>query len=360
LGAFNYEVFLDFREVYDDTGDLETLRKKLNGNGEVNIQSALVEMKLKPIHKLFESIFDEQEIDRLVNALVVDQEELHDENLKFITNKFYLLLNSINEFFENGKDLTPIMEDFKDSIESTKMLNAKLQNQFAVDKSIRFDELHYAVTISRKANFRENILLYLIYLTTSHINKLFNDGKGESKTDSIDKLILTTPINNLLRRLGRGELDVNKEIALINILLQYEYELFNLREEPIVMFAFNSIEGFKDYIRKHMSKFINSMMKDEFVKSYLGVNYYNEILYYSKENFEELVDWLLTLSLLDFIKKEEKRSKQEPGIKELFDIDKLILNTFYLSSYMKDVAEESHYQLDRLKDLLFNTTDQEK
>jgi glycosidase len=49
LRAFEYCIFLDFREVYDIAGEYEHLATYLGGRGTINMQSALKEMKLRPV-----------------------------------------------------------------------------------------------------------------------------------------------------------------------------------------------------------------------------------------------------------------------------------------------------------------------
>lgn len=47
LGAFKYLVYMDFRELYDEYGDIEKLVRKLGGRGVPSITRALVEMQLE-------------------------------------------------------------------------------------------------------------------------------------------------------------------------------------------------------------------------------------------------------------------------------------------------------------------------
>ncbi|MCK4489015.1 MAG: hypothetical protein KAU23_02085, partial [Anaerolineales bacterium] len=49
LGAYKYQVFLDFREVTDPDGDFALLNSSLQGKGVSNLQEKLLEIKLSPL-----------------------------------------------------------------------------------------------------------------------------------------------------------------------------------------------------------------------------------------------------------------------------------------------------------------------
>ncbi len=61
LGAYQYQVFLDFKEVTDPVGDFSLLDSSLQGNGVLNLQEKLNEIRLSPLlealDKLISSCF---------------------------------------------------------------------------------------------------------------------------------------------------------------------------------------------------------------------------------------------------------------------------------------------------------------
>ncbi len=50
LGAFEYRVYLDIREVGDEVGDLARLEEDLAGRGVVSVERARQELRLRPLH----------------------------------------------------------------------------------------------------------------------------------------------------------------------------------------------------------------------------------------------------------------------------------------------------------------------
>ncbi|OLD69034.1 MAG: alpha-amylase, partial [Ignavibacteria bacterium 13_1_40CM_2_61_4] len=65
LAAFQYQVFMDFREVYDETGDYSRLAGSLGGRGVPDIQEALIGMRLKPVHEALSAMLDSSVLDRI-------------------------------------------------------------------------------------------------------------------------------------------------------------------------------------------------------------------------------------------------------------------------------------------------------
>ena len=96
---------------------------------------------------------------------------------------------------------------------------------------------------------------------------------------------------------------------------------------------------------KKIEKLINDrsekfglLLEDEYVKSFLGVNYFEGLWYFSKENFETLLDWLFTLILLDYL----ETRKKAPSDEELFKVIHLI-NSFF--GQVRILSEKSDYKL---------------
>ncbi|HEX9996292.1 MAG TPA: alpha-amylase family glycosyl hydrolase, partial [Abditibacterium sp.] len=60
LGPYGHQVFLDFREVSDESGLYARLAAILEGRGVPNVERALKEMLLEPIHLPFRALCDEE------------------------------------------------------------------------------------------------------------------------------------------------------------------------------------------------------------------------------------------------------------------------------------------------------------
>jgi hypothetical protein len=91
-------------------------------------------------------------------------------------------------------------------------------------------------------------------------------------------------------------------------------------------------------------------MDNDLVSKYLGVNFYEGICYYSKENFEELIDWIFTFAGLKLMNCE---SSPEKTLEEC-----LAEKTKVFRSYreklrdLTSISNRSEYKLDELKKMI--------
>jgi len=88
---------------------------------------------------------------------------------------------------------------------------------------------------------------------------------------------------------------------------------------------------------------------------FIGVNEYQNIVYYSKENFEELLDWLLTISILEkmILIILESNPENEEDYKKLHpEIVELINHSFKKYQMVKKLSDESGYRLEEFIDSL--------
>ena len=74
------------------------------------------------------------------------------------------------------------------------------------------------------------------------------------------------------------------------------------------------------------------LLAKDSVKMFLGVNQHEGIWYYSKEKFEELVDWMFTLSSLEMMKD------------EIISIDEVAESFKELYKHFQEILEISKWQ----------------
>ena len=143
-------------------------------------------------------------------------------------------------------------------------------------------------------------------------------------------MLIEKPVSKILKRHGKGEESNFGKLTLINILLKYE----NLLDDLIK----NDVKELTLYDAK-----ITDLLRNNIVQTFIGVNLYEGILYFSKENFEELLDWLFTIAVINI----STPAKSQKGKKEYFD--KMILLLEFID-HIKEWAVNSGFQLEILLD----------
>jgi len=330
LGAFKCKVYLDFKEIIDINGDYENLTSKLNGTGVTSISQALIEMKLEPIHISFETIFNEVTMDNFIDAIMINDKDKDKEKIviQFLEDEYHIFIETIKKHYNLKYDHKPIIKDFEDEIISLRELNNLLIEEFAINKSPKYSVLHKSFVLSSEMNYRENSLLFLVWLTLNNLSKLLPVyGELSSKT-FLEKMHMEIPVSRTLRRLGRGEAEIYNEIMLLGILMEFDSILFEKKNDNI------------ELVREEADERCNLeiILSNERVKKYLGVNEYEGIVYYSKEKFEELINWMYSISLLEKV----KSARQSEFVNYIAELTEEC-------EYYKNAAAQSGYKLEQLK-----------
>lgn len=315
LNGFEHHVYLGFTEIYDDSGEYYELYHELNGRGVPDIERARQELKLKPVHDAFVKLFNENQIDKLVDELITDvnESEKEVEAVKQLIEDFSKLLKHIRNQISFEEKIEDITDEFSKSVNTIKELNLLLDESFNQKSRISNQNLRKSIVTSPDANYKENLIVLLLYLIIKQIKKI-----NELKEKYESELFLAIPFRNSLRILGRGEEGIFREITLINTLLQLDAE-------------------FKDE-DKLIEKIISQMEK-ETVKSFLLVNEYEGTKYFSKERFEELSDWIFSLDILNSVGTGKNND----------ELISTISNEFKSLQTLKEWSTESGYKLKELK-----------
>jgi hypothetical protein len=215
-------------------------------------------------------------------------------------------------------------------------INFLLNQKLSPKKNIKYVGFPESFRLSGKSNYNESTLLFLLYNVLRSLKGLFGEEGEINKQNYLNKLLIDSPVHEILKHLGRGEHEIFTEITLLNILVEYENNLFDVADVEEEFKVTKGNEEIRDYLRKEKSSEFLNFINDDFVKTFLGINFYEGIWYFSKENFEELIDWLTTTALT--------KNKYSSDSKYLIKVK----NIFYLNSYFKETAENTGYKLEEL------------
>ncbi len=371
LDAFKYKVFIDFKEVYDTTGEYRKLAKKIGTRGVESIENALKVINLEPIHEALENMFEEKMITIFVNSYINTSTEILEDDTKFLRNKFYYFINRIKDHLHLNVNTHLLLDKFENKLLAVKKINNLFDDLVIGDRKFYNKKVENNYLLSKSINYRENSLLFLIWLSIDTMKEMF-PAAGEITSDNfISKLLFDSPVKSILKRLGRGTSDIYKEVALLNLLLEYDGKLFVFNDEDIEKIKIKIIADGKDVLHLTKNKLLKKLFSDDFVKAYLGVNYYEGIWYYSKENFEELADWFFTASLItyesrfiaesiseeviekDVVQKETVKEETELEPKQKIDMEIVLEKISYLRYYISNLAVKSEYKFEELKELMY-------
>jgi len=341
LGAFKYLVYLDWREVYDESGDWEKLAWKLGRSGVPNMQRALEEMKVEDIHFAFEKMFDDESLNGFIKTCILkDSDETKKDRINFVDERYFNLLTAIKNHFGLNSDLKPIIEKFEDAIVSVRKLNFLLEDEYSIEKKSTDRNIHHAIQISRDTNYHDNSIIFMLWLIISNMKEVFPVEDRINKQNYIEKLLLDTPIKRILNRLGKGDTEIYNGINLLNIFHNNFNEIlkiFNVTMNDKIIF-----DKPDDPIAEEKVGLV-ALIDDESVRTFLCINRFEGVWYYSKENFENLLNWILTINGLEIMK-----NSDAVLIKKLFE------QSYKKYNEIMEASKKSEYKLEQLKEKLSN------
>lgn len=363
LDAFKYKVFMDFKEVYDSTGVYKNLKARIGNTGVANIEEALNEIELEPIHEALENMFEDKMMYVFIESYVNSIAEVLEDDVKFLRNKFYYFINKVKERLHLNVKTAKLLDKFEHSLLSVKRINTLMERIDSSERLFYNKKVDSHFLLSKNVNYKENAHLFLLWLTIDLMKDMFPEQGEVNVNNFINKLMLDIPVKNILLRLGRGNSAIYKEVALLNLLLEYEGKLFSYSNEEVKRIEIKIKPDDKDLIHLTKVNLLKKIFNDDFIKAFLGVNYYEGIWYYSKENFEELTDWFFTIALIDY-----RRKFFESEIPELakvrgnmlVDIKRPVAEEMriimekigYLRFYIGSLAVRSEYKYEELKEFM--------
>jgi glycosidase len=304
LKAFEYKLFMDFKEVYDSAGDYERISYLLQGNGVPDVKQALKEMKLKPIHENMVDCINQA-------ALFLSSKEDHKQHsLDLIVEQFRLVLNQIDTYLSTPSvsSASSVVNEFQRRLVASRNLYCHIaSNADVVEK-------YFVISDDSKPS--RDIVMIASWLMISSLGSF----TMETNHQWIDELQLT----KVLDQIFAGEAQSDSPIDLIKIIISNRNVLS--ASEP----AF-------------FARSLVSLLDERTVQEYLRVNAYNEIVFYNKERFEELVRWAFIFDLIERITIGGVTPKK---------LEQLTLATSTSIRKAKEMSLKTSFQLGELKEML--------
>ncbi len=282
LAAYQYHVFIDFREVRDNQWNhYAQIAHELNGRGVRSIEGIFKEMLLQPLKEAFKELVNADVFPRLIEARINQpQTQLDQKLMEEIERKMIDLLQKVKQLSGGREDEGTIAREVRRKLEAILYLPIITS---------RFPQLQ-PKGVKAAAEYLHRKLTDSPYTWVTLFAWLFVHalGKVVDRKDSgaqsrrwiheweLDKTILT-----VLRELGLEEAASWRSLTVVKLLTGYQkwFEAKSTDQER----AFAILEA---------------LFKDSEVRQFLGVNQYNDLWWFNKEAFEEMLWWLLMVAAL--------------------------------------------------------------
>ncbi len=321
LGAYECHVFLDFHEVEDTINrDYAKLAAHLNGRGVPNLQIALRELALQPVHAPFQAVFNEENLrallphdetrvatkieigattivemttaataDAAVKAPKVAPQIAETRKLE-IENQVRVLVRAIRLHSGAMLELAPIGQKTEDivarnvrqNIEQVLALSKLQTGKAATYLHSQLNQPNWSAlifwAIARELGRATNVEKPLSSGATTvednaEARQIEYSMLAQRSRIAIDELMLGALVSETLTELGATPDQAERAIQAVELLTSLGARL------PIS----------DESEARALTTFLFS---DEEARRFLGVNFYDEVCYFNRESFDEILWWI--------------------------------------------------------------------
>jgi glycosidase len=282
LGAYRYHVFIDFREVRDNSWrHYAQIAGDLNGRGAPSIEDALKGMLLQPLQNAFKELANGNMFRHLMEARITQPQAQLDQNLvEEIEKKIIRLLQETKRLSGGREDGRAIAREIRRKLEAIlylPILTSRHPRLQPKGVQVAVEYLHKKLTDSTTT-----WATLFSWLFVHALGKVVNqENFAEQSRTWIDEWRLGKTIFGVLRDLGLEEDAAGSSLTVIKWLTRRQR-----------WFEVKSLDQKQAYANLEL------LLKDEDLRQFLQINQYQDIWWFNKEAFEEMLWWLMMVAAL--------------------------------------------------------------
>ncbi len=354
LEAYDYHLYMNFREIKDNAEQhYKQLTTYLNGRGVASIDLTLLELVAKPVHLPFRRLINQNMLERLFAGRQKTRKKVDPELVKEIVILHTDLLTAAKEFAQTPGKPTKITGAMKRTLTATLQL-PQLKAKLGGKKIKRDLKTAVARIETRLDGDLLNWATLFSWIFVRDFGKLKSDKTGyeEIGRDWLDEWTLNKVLENILQPFGQTADDIPGRINLIKTLMLHQNRFKNLtpptkpaRKKSSAKPAAKNIPLPTAALKneKPAYQFITALLKDTDARNYIRVNRFQEVLWFGKELFDDLIDWLYIISIVELLAR--------PKLKKA-DLAQEILRCNALIAEIHTAGDQSEYQIEKLVNIL--------
>lgn len=321
LHAYQTHVFIDFRTVKEDEWQsYNQLCEYLNGSGVPNIENAMKELLLQPIHNPLKEIINRGYFDYLLSekrltSKVFIKPQLMEESRQKVENLLKGIFNVTGA--NQSKDL--ISSRTSEILEF--VLSIPIFDQKFV--SLKNKEIKSLISVFQESfiNNDEIWVTAFSFIFISSIGELTEPAESQFQTQSWFE---EWQFAKVIREIGE----------------EYHYGDSQKQLMSQTIYTLLGISGWhKNFEINQFEGWFKSLLSKPYIQQFLNVNRYQGKLWFNKEMFEVLAWWLFAIAIIEI--------GSNPKISNNTIFEKLlILNN--VRKILMDKMEKSEFRFDKL------------
>jgi glycosidase len=327
LGAYKYHVFIDFREVRDNQWHhYSQIANSLNGRGVPGIEEALKEMLLQPLQEAFKELVNADMFRRLMEARIIQpQAQLNQELMEDMEKKTIDLLQQAKHLSGGREDEITIVRELRHKLEAILHLPI-ITSHFPRLQPER---------VKGVTEYLHNNLTDATYIWGTLFSWLFvhalgkvvsQKGFAEQSHRGIDEWRLSRTISDVLKELGLDEATASRAVTLVKLLTRYQ-RWFKAKPSE----------------QKQAHAILESLFKDGDVQQFLQVNQYDNMRWFNKESFEEMLWWLMLIAAVEI---------GSDLLRPVNVVAEELRGCYSMIQIWQEAEKESEYQVEKLLELI--------
>ena len=318
LGAYDYHVFLDFREVMDNEwSHYSRLASRLNGSGVPDIGKAMAEMLLEPVIHSFREMVNAPVFRKLwevhLQAQAAEEEPLPSSLLEEMEGKSLRFLKEIGNHCGSAGDAAEAAGTMRIMLESLLVLPSQPTETGAPDEEPEAGgTCNSCLTPENPAGFYTLLAWVFTRLSGSMIREA---GCSTESRILIDEWLLGPVITGVFEELGMEGRSAYAATLLVKLLNGYEGILE---------------AGKTTALRENFSRLFDDPEAAEF----LQVNEYEQVLWFSRDSFQELLYSLLCAEAIKLTSKGyENRDQAADDLEKYSSLEQVLVAASEHSGY---------------------------
>jgi glycosidase len=331
LDAYKCHVFLDFREVEDDSDHhYAHLSDYLNGRGVPSVAEALKEILLQPVHVAFKALANQGMLQELISirelpeAARVDVEAIA---LESVRHRAATLLEVVKQFAGGDGSPVDVADNLMERVSAALHLPGMDGKEAVGGKAATsFLKAHFDDT----PNTPSTLFAWLLVASLGEVVEA--EDSAILSRSLIDEWRLGRIIAQaLVEEGGLDEGQAWRAVTIIKVLTTHQnwhQQLQSEKDTPSSSRALSLLRG---------------LLNDADVRGFLQINRYQDILWFNNESFDELLQWLLTAAVVEI---RTDTSLTGEAAAEAVD------DSFALVMLLQQASDESGFQVEKLLELV--------
>jgi len=324
LDAYECHVLIEFRCIQDlPSGQYAHLDAYLNGRGVPSIDGAIQELMLAPILTPMKELINADSLRLLNQSRVIEQEQkINAERLQIHEEKFRHFLESIKDFVSSDTDIHSVVKENYRGLEAILKLPV-FASRYPFPGSKKYEKILKNIL----HNLGDYPFVWYVLMIWNDLRLMgqvitLEDESADISRSWLEEWGMQQIIHDILLDLGLDSGQAQSGVTMIKLLITQQNWVFNLNDQTSL-------------------GLMESWLSREDIRSFLNVNRYREKLWFTKESFESLLWWMMTIALI--------RSVADPEI-SLAESVEYLFDAYQLTDKILTAGTESEYQIQKLLD----------